>query len=276
MVFDLHNDIATALPEKDRSEILRGYDECGYKAVFAIWVTGLSDSDRGKDGLHKYRSGRAAGIEDLGSVLSQDRECVLRELSPVYASLTWNGRNGLAGGVGAELPLMRAGRRAIRIMANAGVALDTAHLSDTSFYDAFDEAVKTGCRILCSHTASRALSDHPRCITDEQAKLIADAGGVIGVAAVPAFLDAKLSYGENCRREDYIKHVLHFCEVAGADHVCIGSDLYGAEYYPEGLTDIYDLLSLDGDLAAAGLTAEETAAVMHINAEKFFRTESYI
>lgn len=276
MVFDLHNDIATALPEKDGREILRGYDACGYKAVFAIWVTGLPDTDRGADGLSKYRMGRASGIEDLGSVLPQDRERVLTELSPVYASLTWNGRNGLAGGVGAELPLTRDGKRAIRMMAKAGVALDTAHLSDTSFYDAFDEAGKAGCRILCSHTACRALSDHPRCITDEQAKLIADAGGVIGVAAVPAFLDAKLSYGENCRREDYIRHVLHFCEVAGAEHVCIGFDLYGAEYYPEGLTDIHDLLSLGGDLAAAGLTAEETDAVMHINAEKFFRTESDI
>ncbi len=276
MIFDLHNDVVTALSGSERRKVLRGFAECGYRTILAIWVTGLPSDGRGKKSILSYRCGFPIGIEDLGSLTVRDVGALLDELSPAYASLTWNGENALAGGCGAEMPLTLRGRRAISLLSNRGVALDLAHLSDCSFYGAMDEAARRGCRILCSHTASRELSDHPRCITDDQAKLIARAGGIIGVAAVPNFLDASLSYGENCGRETYVKHIAHFCALIGADHVAIGSDLYGAEYYPEGLTDISGFLTLGDDLEKAGLSHEEAEAVMHVNAEKFFRMESEI
>ena len=73
--------------------------------------------------------------------------------------------------------------------------------------------------LVISHTAARALYDHPRNTSDETIKAVADKGGVVGVYFMPFLtLDSKP------KGDDLLHHVEHVANVAGEDHVGIGTD----------------------------------------------------
>ena len=66
---------------------------------------------------------------------------------------------------------------------------------------------------------ARALTDHPRNTSDETIKAVADKGGVVGVYFMPF-----LTLDSNPKGEDLLRHVEHVANVAGEDHVGIGTD----------------------------------------------------
>src|SRR5215208_3221657 len=70
-----------------------------------------------------------------------------------------------------------------------------------------------------SHTAARALTDHPRNTSDETIKVVADKGGVVGVYFMPF-----LTTDSHPKGADLIAHVEHVARIAGEDHVGIGTD----------------------------------------------------
>lgn len=267
MVIDLHNDLLTARKSAEWDEELSDYAENSAKTILAVWTTELRPDLTGITRFFEYGS-RSAGtaIEDLGSVDTDDFEALFDLCPLVYASLTWNGENRLAGGCGFEKPLTDLGRKVAGYMEKRRVALDLSHLSDVAFYDALDACG----RILVTHTASRKLSDHPRCITDDMALKVAERGGIVGVAAVPNFLRADLKYGDNTDRKTYALHLAHFAALIGSDHVAIGSDFNGAQYYPEGLESYADFPELRRDMKNLGFDDKEIDKIFYGNAERFF------
>lgn len=100
-----------------------------------------------------------------------------------------------------------------------GILVDLAHASN----DTLDAALKVATKpVLISHTGLdtrlgqnpfMAKMMKPRLISEKQAKIVAEAGGVIGVWTHLA--DTPLEYAENIRA---------MVDVIGADHVCIGTD----------------------------------------------------
>ena len=77
--------------------------------------------------------------------------------------------------------------------------------------------------IVCSHASARALCDHPRNLTDDQLRALARKGGVAQVTFYHGFLRLE---GE-ATVLDALAHLDHFVEVAGIEHVGIGSDFDG-------------------------------------------------
>src|SRR5262249_22486186 len=71
-----------------------------------------------------------------------------------------------------------------------------------------------------SHTNCRALSNNPRCKTDEQIRRLAAKGGVMGVSTVNFFVSQK----PRSSLDDFIAHIEHVVKLVGIDHVGIGSD----------------------------------------------------
>lgn len=109
------------------------------------------------------------------------------------------------------------GKQVLEALAELGDILDLAHISDPGFSDAM--RLYRG-PVMCSHTCSRALHEHSRNITDEQARLLAERGGIVGVAFANDFLGG-------CGRpnvERCVDHIEHLLEVAGEDHVGLGPD----------------------------------------------------
>ena len=100
-----------------------------------------------------------------------------------------------------------------------GILVDLTHCSDNAINDTLEVATKP---VLTSHTGlnTRPGNDErvarmmmPRLIKKEQAKIIANAGGVIGVWTHLA--NTPLKYAENIQA---------MVDVVGIDHICIGTD----------------------------------------------------
>jgi membrane dipeptidase len=95
--------------------------------------------------------------------------------------------------------------------------VDTGH---TGIRTTEDAIAASKVPIAISHSGCRAVADRPRSKPDATLKKLADRGGVIGIYLMPF-----LTMGTAPTSEDLIKHIEHAVNVAGEDHVGIGSDL---------------------------------------------------
>lgn len=142
---------------------------------------------------------------------------VLAELGVRMASPTWNDRNAFAGGCLHAEGLTPLGERLVDRILALGMALDLAHASPRTFWDALERDCDG--RVLVSHAACRAVHDHPRNLDDEQLTALAQRGGVIGLMPHPLVVDP-----ERWTVERFIAHVDHAASVMGIEHVALGGD----------------------------------------------------
>ncbi|MBI2570001.1 MAG: membrane dipeptidase [Candidatus Schekmanbacteria bacterium] len=111
------------------------------------------------------------------------------------------------------------GRKVVATMDAAGILPDLAHLASGAFWEVLD---LTAGPVLSSHGGCRALCDHPRNLSDEQIRAIADRGGLIGLILFKRYLTGKLWRGTIA---DVVRHAEHIATIGGPDCVCIGSDM---------------------------------------------------
>jgi microsomal dipeptidase-like Zn-dependent dipeptidase len=138
------------------------------------------------------------------------------------------------------------GREVISEMNRLGIMVDLSHAGEKSFYDAL-ELSKTP--IVCSHSSCRALCDHPRNLTDEQMRALAQKGGVMQVTLYHGFL---VKDGE-ATIEDAMRHLEHAIEVMGIDHVGLGTDFDG-DGGIRGLASSAELLNYTRELLKRGFS----------------------
>jgi len=127
---------------------------------------------------------------------------LLRRLEQFYArgarymTLTWSNSNRLGGSSGDEgktQGLTPFGREVVLKMNDLGMLVDISHVSDASFFDAVRVSKRP---VLASHSSARALSDHPRNMTDDMLRAVHDNGGAVCVNFGPQFLDASWAKAE--------------------------------------------------------------------------------
>ena len=141
----------------------------------------------------------------------------------VYMTLCHNGDNDICDSARGEHThdgVSAFGREVISEMNRLGIMVDLSHAGEKSFYDAL-ELSKTP--IVCSHSSCRALCDHPRNLTDDQMRALAQKGGVMQVTLYHGFL---VKDGE-ATLEDAMRHLEHAISVMGIDHVGLGTDFDG-------------------------------------------------
>ena len=148
-------------------------------------------------------------------------------------TLTWNHENCIGFPNSCEPELMKRGLKSFGIevvkrMNELGMLIDVSHLSDGGFWDVVRHSSKP---FVASHSNARALCNHPRNLTDEMIKALAEKGGVAGVNFYPYFLR------ENGKATvvDIAEHLWHMYQVGGEDVVAIGTDFDG---FDEGELDI--------------------------------------
>ena len=180
-------------------------------------------------------------------------------------TLTWSRRNELGDGAyeeGTHGGLTRFGVDVVREMDRLGMVVDVSHLSEATFWHVMEVSTKP---LIASHSNARALCGHSRNLSDEQAKAIADRGGVIGVTFVGPFLgDGRQSV------QGVVDHIDHFAGVIGTDHIAIGSDFDGVPdgSLPEGLPDVSRMPAIIDELARRGYS---DAAIQSIMGENLLR-----
>ena len=141
----------------------------------------------------------------------------------VYMTLCHNGDNDICDSARGEHThdgVSAFGREVISEMNRLGIMVDLSHAAEKSFYDALALS-KTP--IVCSHSSCRALCDHPRNLTDDQMRALAQHGGVMQVTLYNGFL---VKEGE-ATIEDAMRHLEHAISVMGIDHVGLGTDFDG-------------------------------------------------
>jgi len=150
----------------------------------------------------------AIGAETLDSLWADHS---LRSLA-----LTWNYETeyGYSCYDDPAAPLKPAGRQLLRALEESPLLLDVAHLNDGGFYDTLDLYAAP---VLVTHSFSRALTDHPRGLTDEQLCALAGHGGLVGLAFDPDFLGRGSV-------DEALRHIDRIASLAGEDVVSIGSD----------------------------------------------------
>jgi membrane dipeptidase len=131
--------------------------------------------------------------------------------------LTWNHANAFADGVGADTGrgITAAGRRLLAQMEELGIALDLSHLAPTACRAALDVFEGT---VLASHANADAVHHSPRNLSDDLLSEIGARGGVVGLAAIPAFVGA----GDYAER--LAAHHAHVERVAGPGAAAFGAD----------------------------------------------------
>ena len=141
----------------------------------------------------------------------------------VYMTLCHNGDNDIcdsARGSQTHNGVSDFGRKVISEMNRLGIMVDLSHAAESSFYDALELSETP---IVCSHSSCRALCDHPRNLTDDQMRALAQKGGVMQVTLYNGFL---VKEGQ-ATIEDALRHLEHAISIMGINHVGLGTDFDG-------------------------------------------------
>src|SRR5438132_519516 len=173
-----------------------------------------------------------------------------------------------------------------QVARKSGGALQIARNAD----EVPDNADKGATSILLTHSAARALSNHPRNASDEMLQAVARNGGAVCVDFSRTFLDDRFRRAtqallqktkgmlasekmELYRRENLpevrldtlVDHIEHVARVAGNDHVCLGSDFDDAPMMPVGLEDASKYPAITAALRARGWTPRNIRKVLGEN-----------
>lgn len=159
----------------------------------------------------------------------------------------------------AEGGLTEKGAALVSACRDLGILVDLTHASKRTFWDVL---VREGSIVAVTHTAARALREHPRNLDDLQILALSRSGGLMGLVLNPDFL----APGEGgADLSTVVAHVEHVREIGAIDALALGTD-FGGIRPPSGLPDASALPDLAAALSRAGLDREEVDGVMGNNA----------
>ena len=163
---------------------------------------------------------------------------------------------GSAHGV-AKGGLTDRGRELVRRLEQRHILLDLAHASPRTIADAVAMAQRP---VVVSHTGVKGTCDNIRNLSDEELRGVARTGGLIGIG----FWGPK-GTGAVCGdgAADVARAIRYAVQIAGVDHVALGSDWDGTV---RAAFDAAGLVQLTDALLEAGYSDEDVAKVMGGNA----------
>lgn len=183
---------------------------------------------------------------------------------------TYNRRNLLGDGClePANAGLSKAGVEAIEKMNTLGILVDLSHCGRQT---AADGIRVSKAPVAFTHTGCAALNDHPRNRTDAELRDCAEKGGVSGIYFMPF-----LSEGRQPTAADVIRHLEHMIDVAGEDHVSLGTDGgISAEMVDQAFKDRHAGFIRDrraAGISAPGETEEGFLFATEFNSPRRFET----
>ena len=191
---------------------------------------------------------------------------IFRQLGLGFSLMAYNNRYRVGDGVyePENAGLTAWGRTLVQEMIRYGMPIDVSHggVKLTADTIAFTKEVKPGWPIIYSHTGLKRYVDHIRAATDENAKALADAGGVMNVCLCNVVVT------ENPTKEiipqEHAGAIACAIDYLGEDHVGIATDDFHDQQpfmdwaadkldkYPDGgktIQDVVDGVNMFAELA---------------------------
>jgi len=196
------------------------------KDDFALHTLDLIDSVYEQAARHPDRMMMAFSVDDIerahrehklaalmgiegGHSLENDIH-VLRDyyrLGVRYMTLSWSNTNEFADSSGDindpkvahHNGLTEGGKQIVLEMNRLGMLVDISHVADKTFWDAI---AVTKAPVIASHSSARALTNHPRNMTDDMLRAVAKNGGVVQVNFYNAFIDETYRKADEAQAKD--------------------------------------------------------------------------
>ncbi len=186
---------------------------------------------------------------------------------PLVASLTWNGDNPYAGGIGSHMDLTDLGVKLVKQFIREDTAIDVSHLNDRSR----KSLLQMDLPVCATHCNARALCNgHNRNLPDEDIVEIAERGGVVGITFVPEFLE---NNGAEATIESVINHMEYVAELTSIDSVGFGSDFDGVGKLPRGISGAGSWHKVLYALENRGWSSEDIDKAAGGNWRRFFKLD---
>ena len=151
------------------------------------------------------------------------------------------------------------GRQVITKAQKMGMVIDLSHASARLMQDVLDSSNQP---VLVSHTGVKGTCDRSRNLDDAQVLAIARHGGLIGIG---------FYWNAICGQtvDDITRAIRYTVDLAGIDHVALGSDFDGAVTEP---FDVTGLPLLSRSLMAHGFSQSDIGKIMGDNIIRFMRS----
>ncbi len=243
-ICDTHNDFLTELEIDKIPEYVKTCKKQNVKTICASYWSSKKDKNSIFDDIKNrfeiatiFAPEYLLHIEDLWFVQNKKDLQKLIDLRPFSCSLTWNGENDLAGGIGSSKALSKFGKECVLTLFKNNILIDTAHLNQKSFLQVTNILPKN---IYCSHTGFCGIKNHNRNLTDEQISKIVKSDGFVGLF----FFDKCIQTTTNFSMQDICDNLRYFTNKFGFDNIGFGTDFFGIEKYPNNLKNYKNMQKL--------------------------------
>jgi len=233
----------------------RFYEECEANRETMVPVTTHDEIVQAK------RAGKVAAMLSIeGADVLEGSVDVLRvfhRLGVRMVGLVHSIRNELADGVADRRTrggLSELGALAVGELNRLGMIVDVSHLNDEGFWDVLELSRDP---VIASHSNTRVVCDHPRNMTDDMIRALAEKGGVMGMNFAPGFVH--LSRATLARVVDHIDYIVG---LVGPGHVGLGSDFDGIPSTPVGLEDVTRMPGLTEELVRRGYSEDDVRKIL--------------
>lgn len=259
------------------------YDLC-YKDVLSMIAYFEKQEEKYGDKIQKLSNGcdmeKCLENKKISAVLTVEEGGVLngkhKRLDDLYQkgirliTLTWNYENCLGHPNSKDSKIMEKGlkpfgREIVERMEELGMIVDLSHSSDGTFWDVLDMAKKP---VIASHSCCRSLCPHPRNLSDQMIRCLAENGGICGLNFYGAFLGT----ATESRMEEMTAHLLHMIRYGGSDFPAIGTDFDGFDGMNHmDIPDISFMERLWERLRKKGISEEQLDKIWYKNAMRILQ-----
>ena len=197
-------------------------------------------------------------------------------------TLTWNYKNEIASPnidyfkqknkedkieltINEEDGLTEFGIEVVKEMNRLGMVIDCSHLGDKGFYDVIKYSTKP---IVCSHSCSRTVCNHPRNMSDDMLYKLKENGGLVGINYCKSFIKKDVEF---VTIKDIVSHIVYIRDLIGIDYIGLGSDFDGISNERIELKNAAMMGKLLDELKATGFTDEEIDKICYKNVLRVFK-----